>query len=50
MVTGDVEGYSSPLGSKKRKLKMPEEYYTSRTQFVEELELKKTLKSLLKML
>ena len=47
-VNGDVEGYSSPLGSKKRKLKMPEEYYTSRTQFVEELELKKTLKEFIK--
>ena len=44
MAGGSVEGYSSPLGSKKKKkLNMPEGYYTSRTQFFEELMLRKII-------
>lgn len=46
-VAGDVAGYSLPLGAKKvkkRKLKLPENYYTSRTEFFEELSLRSIIR------
>ena len=48
MAGGSVEGYSAPLGQKRKKLKMPEGYYTSRVQFIEELKLRKVIQEMIR--
>ena len=48
MAGGAVEGSSGALGQKRKKLKMPEGYHTSRVQFIEELNLRKVVQEMIK--
>ena len=48
MAAGSVEGFAAPLGRKRKKLKMPEGYRTSRMQFIEELILREVIQEALK--